>query len=81
VFWQIEVWACGLGGVIVALGLYSYFVRQLMAAVVLLGGACLFLTLVLLGSFFILYAGTHAVIWAWSGIPAAVPLPVAESQV
>jgi hypothetical protein len=49
--------------VIVGLGLYSYYVRELMASLVLFAGAFLFLSLLALGVFLAWRAAEKIVIW------------------
>ncbi len=61
---EIRNFSCGLLVVIVGLGLYSYFVRELLAALTLFGIAVFFLALLGLGSFLAWCAGAHVAIWA-----------------
>jgi len=51
-------YTCGLSVVIVGLGLYSYYVRELLASLVLFTGAFFLLGLVALGIFLIWTAPT-----------------------
>lgn len=44
--------------------MYSYYVRELLASLVLFGVACFFLGLVVLGVFLVWCAGEKAAIWA-----------------
>ncbi len=53
----------GLSGVIVGLGLYSYYVRELLASLALFTGAFFLLGLAAAGVFALCYAGVQAVIW------------------
>lgn len=55
---------CGLSVVIVGLGLYSYYVRDLLASLVLFTVAFLFLGLVVLGAFLIWCASEQMIIRA-----------------
>jgi len=54
---------CGLGVVIVGLGLYSYYVRELLASLVLFTAAFFFLALAALGVFLIWCASVQVAIW------------------
>jgi len=56
-------WACGLGVTIVGLGLYSYYVRELLASLVLFTAAFFFLGLVALCVFLIWCASEQVAIW------------------
>ena len=56
-------YTCGLSAVIVGLGLYSYYVRELMASLVLFAGAFLFLGLLALGVFLVWCAAEKVAIW------------------
>jgi hypothetical protein len=57
-------YAWGLIVAIVGLGLYSYYVRELMAALTLFSMAFFFLFLVALGALLIWCASVQAAIWA-----------------
>jgi hypothetical protein len=54
---------CGLGVLIVGLGLYSYYVRELLASLVLFTAAFFFLALAALGVFLIWCASVQVAIW------------------
>ena len=54
---------CGFGVVIVGLGLYSYYVRELLASLVLFSVAFFFLGLVALGMFLVWCASVRVAIW------------------
>jgi hypothetical protein len=54
---------CGLSVVIVGLGLYSYYVRELLVSLLLFCVAFFFLALAVLGAFLIWYAGEQMAIW------------------
>ena len=56
-------YTCGLSVVIVGLGLYSYYVRELLASLVLFTGAFFLLGLVALGMFLIWAACEKLAIW------------------
>ena len=56
-------YACGVSLLIVGLGLYSYFVRELLASLVLFTGAFFVLGLVALVAFLIWCAGEKVAIW------------------
>jgi hypothetical protein len=54
---------CGLSVVIVGLGLHSYYVRELLASLVLFTVASFFVGLLALGVFLIWCAGEKVAIW------------------
>jgi hypothetical protein len=54
---------CGLSVVIVGFGLYSYYVRELLASLVLFTAACFIVGLVTIGAFLIWCAGEKVAIW------------------
>ena len=54
---------CGLSGVIVGLGLYSYFVRELLASLALFTGAFFLLGLAAVVIFLVWSAVMQAAIW------------------
>ena len=54
---------CGLSVVVAGLGLYSYQVRELLAALVLFTVAFFFLSVAALGVFLIWYASEKVAIW------------------
>jgi hypothetical protein len=56
-------YTCGTSAVVAGLGLYSYQVRELLAALVLFTVGFFFLSLVALGVFFIWYASEKVAIW------------------
>lgn len=56
-------YTCGLSVAIVGLGLYSYYVRELLASLLLFSVAFFFLGLVGLGAFLIRYASWQLAIW------------------
>ena len=57
-------YTCGLSAVIVGLGLYSYYVRELLASLVLFTGAFFLLSLMALGMVLVYYVGQKVAIWA-----------------
>ena len=57
-------YTCGLSAVIVALGLYSYYVRELLSSLVLFTGVFFVLGLVALGVFLVWCAGEWIASWA-----------------
>jgi hypothetical protein len=61
---KIRDYTCGLIVTIVGLGLYSYYVRELLAALTLFSMAFFFLALVALGALLIWSAGVQVAIWA-----------------
>ena len=56
-------YTCGLSGVIVGLGLYSYFIRELLASLALFTGAFFLLGLAAVGIFLVCSAVMQAAIW------------------
>jgi hypothetical protein len=56
-------YTCGLSVVIVGLGLYSYYVRELLASLALFTGAFFILGLVALGMFLVWRAGVKIAMW------------------
>jgi hypothetical protein len=56
-------YTCGLSVVIVGLGLHSYYVRELLVALLFFGAAFFFLALAVLGAFLIWWAGAQMAIW------------------
>jgi hypothetical protein len=63
---EIKIRDCtvGLIATIVGLSLYSYYARELMAALTLFSAAFFFLALVGLGAFLVWCAGVQVAIWA-----------------
>ena len=61
---KIRDYTCGLIITIVGLGLYSYYVRELLAALTLFSMAFFFLALVTLGAFLAWSASVQVAIWA-----------------
>jgi hypothetical protein len=68
-------YTCGLSVMIVGLGLYSYYVRELLASLVLFTMAFFFVGLVSLGVFLIGCANVQVAIWT----PSASRNPIAFS--
>lgn len=61
---KIRDYTCGLIVTIVGLGLYSYYVRELLAALTLFSVAFFLLALVGLGALLVWSASVQAAIWA-----------------
>lgn len=61
---KIRDYSCGLIVTIVGLGLYSYYVRELLAALTLFSLAFFFLALVGLGALLVWSATVQMAIWA-----------------
>ncbi len=61
---KIRDYTCGLLVTIVGIGLYSYYVRELMAALTLFSMAFFFVFLVALAALLVWCAGVQAAIWA-----------------
>jgi hypothetical protein len=57
-------YTCGLSAAIVGLGLYSYYIRELLVSLLLFGVAFFFLTLAVLGAFLLWYAGEQMAAWS-----------------
>lgn len=57
-------YTCGLGVVIVGLGLYSYYVRELMVSLALFTGVFFLLSLVALGVALVYWTGRKVAHWA-----------------
>jgi hypothetical protein len=61
---KIRDYSCGLIVTIAGLGLYSYYVRELLAALTLFSLAFFFLVLIGLGALLVWSAGVQVAIWA-----------------
>lgn len=61
---KIRDYTCGLIVTIVGLGLYSYYVRELLAALTLFSVAFFFLALLALGALLVWSASVQVAIWA-----------------
>jgi hypothetical protein len=57
-------YTCGISAVILGIGLYSYYVRELLASLALFTGAFLILGMVTLGFFIVWSAAEKIAIWA-----------------
>jgi hypothetical protein len=62
---KIKNYSWGLIVTIAGLGLYSCYVRELLAALTLFGVAFFFLALVVLGVLLVWSASMQVAIWAW----------------
>jgi hypothetical protein len=56
-------YTCGLSVAIVGLGLYSYYVRELLVSLFLFSAAFFFLALAVVGAFLIWWASKQMVVW------------------
>lgn len=56
-------YTCGLSVLIVGLGLYSYYVRELLVSLLLFSAAFFFLALAVLGAFLVSWVGAKMAIW------------------
>jgi hypothetical protein len=65
-------YTCGLGAMIVGLGVYSYHARELLASLLLFSVAFFFLGLVVLGLFLVWCAGVQVRIWTRPALRNAV---------
>jgi hypothetical protein len=61
---KIRDYTCGLAVIIVGLGLYSYYVRELLASLALFSVVFFSLALVGLSAFFVWYASRQVALWA-----------------
>lgn len=61
---RIRYFMCGLAVTIVGLGMYSYYVRELLASLALFSMGFVFLALIGLGVFFVWWASAQVGIWA-----------------
>lgn len=60
---KVTEYTCGIGAVIVGIGLYSYYVRELLASLALFTGAFLIVAMVPLGVFLVWSAAERIAIW------------------
>jgi hypothetical protein len=60
---KVIEYTCGFSSLIVGFGLYSYYVRELLASLALFTGAFFLLGLAVAGGFLLWYAGVQAVVW------------------
>ncbi len=60
---KIRSYMCGLAVMIVALGLYSYYVRELLASLLLFSALFLVVGLIVLGAVLAWYASEQAALW------------------
>jgi hypothetical protein len=65
---KVAEYTCGISAGIVGLGLYSYYVRELLASLLLFSAMFFFLGLVAAGIFFIWVVSEQIVIWT---VPAS----------
>lgn len=61
---KIRYFMCGLAVAIVGLGMYSYYVRELLASLALFSLGFVFLALIGLGVFLVWWASAQVGIWA-----------------
>lgn len=74
---RIRNYTCGFALTIVALGLYSYYVRELLASLVLFSAIFMVMGLIVLGGVLAWYAGKQVALWSRlvSQNEIALPLP------
>jgi len=60
---KVIEYTCGFSALIVGLGLYSYYVRELLASLALFTGAFFLVGLAVAGVFLLWYAGVQVVVW------------------
>jgi hypothetical protein len=70
-------YACGLGVVIVGLGLYSYYIRELLTFLLLFSAVFFSMGLVVLSVFLAWYAGKQVALWSCSASRNTVALALA----
>jgi hypothetical protein len=61
---RVIEYTCGVSAVIVGFGLYSYYVRELLASLALFTGAFFLVSLVAAVALLLWYAGVQTVLWA-----------------
>lgn len=74
---KIRNYTCGLGVTLVALSLYSYYVRELLVSLFLFSAFFLAMALIVLGVVLAWYASEQVALWSRlaSRNPIALPLP------
>jgi hypothetical protein len=60
---KVIEYMCGFSALIVGFGLYSYYVRELLASLALFAGAFCLLGLAVAGGFLLWYAAVQALVW------------------
>jgi hypothetical protein len=81
---KIMDYRCGLAIKIVGLGLYSYYVRELLASLVLFSAVFAGIAFIVLGGVLAWYASKQIALWSGLGqsasaLPLGVSLPVASA--
>jgi hypothetical protein len=74
---KIRNYTCGLAVTIVALGFYSYYVRELLASLLLFSALFLALGLSVLGAVLAWYAGKEVAVWSRLASRNAIALTLA----
>jgi len=73
---RIRNYTCGFALTIVALGLYSYYVRELLASLLLFSALSLAMGLIVLGGVLAGYAAKQVALWSRLGSQDAIALPL-----
>ena len=74
---RIRNYTCGLAVTIVALGLYSYYVRELLASLVLFSALFLVMGVIVLGVIVAWYASEQVALWSRLASRNAIALTLA----
>ena len=74
---KIRNYTCGLAVTIVALGLYSYYVRELLASLLLFSALFLAVGLIVLGAVLAWYASEQVALWSRLASRSAIALSLA----
>jgi hypothetical protein len=76
---KIRNYTCGLAVTMVALGLYSYYVRELFASLLLFSALFLAMGLIVLGVVVAWYASEQVALWSRLASRNAIALTLAET--
>ena len=71
---RIRNYTCGLAVTMVALGLYSYYVRELLASLLLFSALFLAMGLIVLGAVLAWHASMQVALWSWHVSQNAITL-------
>jgi hypothetical protein len=75
---KIRSYTCGLAATIVGFGLYSYYVRELLASLFLFSALFLATGLIVLGVVLAWYASKQAALWSRFALRSAIALASPE---
>jgi hypothetical protein len=73
---RIRNYTCGFALTLVSLGLYSYYVRELLTSLVLFSALFLAMGLIVLGGVLAWYAGKQVALWIRLGPQDAIAIPL-----